>query len=77
MRVHWQRWIRFGLAGVLALALLGPPAVAQDDEDQRFREPGINYMAFREPYIEWIFGAAIIVACLAVAFKNPHRSHLD
>jgi hypothetical protein len=55
------------------------PARAADDDakNKPFREPGIEYIEHRGAYIQWLAGALIIAACLFVAFKNPHRSHLD
>lgn len=75
-----RRWLR--LAGVvpvlvLTLVLLAAPARAADDDEGPFREPGIQYLERRKPYIEWIAGSLIVLACLLVAFKNPHRTHLD
>lgn len=60
---------------VLCLALTtGVPARA---EETRFQEPGVSYLEERGPYLEWGLGALIVIACLLIAFKNPHRSHLD
>jgi hypothetical protein len=70
-----KRWASVALT---VLALFCVPARAADEPaDKPFEEPGISYVARREPYIEWIAGTLIIVACLFVAFKNPHRTHLD
>lgn len=65
-----------GLVLFLALALTGPSARGQDD-DQPFEEPGIDYREHSAPYIQWLVGSLLVAACLFVAFKNPHRSHLD
>ncbi len=79
MRGTWLRMKRIGQAALLAGALvLTPlPARAADDEDRPYREPGIIYNTERKPYIEWLAGTLIILACLMVGFKNPRRSHLD
>ena len=61
----------------MALTLFCVPARAADEAEKPFEEPGIAYAARRDPYIEWIAGTLIILACLFVAFKNPHRTHLD
>jgi hypothetical protein len=69
---------RFALAAFTALALLACPARAADEPANKpFEEPGISYLEHRDPYVEWIAGAVMTVACLFVAFKNPHRTHLD
>ncbi len=77
MSQYWQKLMRIGLICVVTLALFAPPAMAADDDDGRYREPNISYLEFRKPYIEWIAGTLIIIACVLIAFKNPHRTHLD
>ncbi len=78
----WSRAtrVRGRLATVLVCGgLLVGSAAAQsrDEEKGPFREPGITYMEHSKPYVQWLAGALIIGACLMIAFKNPHRSHLD
>ena len=69
---------RFAFAALTALALLACPArAAEEPADKPFEEPGIAYLERRDPYIEWIAGAVLAAACVFVAFKNPHRTHLD
>jgi len=64
---------------VLGLALFASPVQAEDEGP--FHEPGISYKHEDDYgsklYIDYACAAAIIVACLIVAAKNPHRSHLD
>ncbi len=77
-QVRQSRLGRLGSAVIVTLALLGTPLAARaQDEVQPFREPGIIFAEERKPYIEWIAGTLIILACLLVALKNPRRSHLD
>ncbi len=64
-------------ATLLSLAFFAIPARAEADPDLPFTEPGVTYREFQKPYIPWLAGTLIIAACLLVAFKNPHRSHLD
>lgn len=69
---------RAGLAVLMTLAMLVSPAIADDDtENQPFHEPGIMYRDHSKPYIPILFACLIAGAVLLVAFKNPHRSHLD
>ncbi len=77
MRVRPPRLVRLAIAAVTILSLSAAPALAQEKEEKPFEEPGITYVERRGPYIEWIAGALIVIACLLVAFKNPHRTHLD
>jgi hypothetical protein len=73
-------WLRRLAAGLLTLILLVAPARAQsnDDEDTGpFQEPGIVYREDTRPYIPWLAASLLIAAVLLIAFKNPHRSHLD
>jgi len=66
------------LGAVIAiLAWLVIPAPAQESAEKPFEEPGVTFLARSDPYIQWIAGTVIVAACLFVAFKNPHRSHLD
>ena len=69
---------RFAFAAVTTLALFAAPArAAEEAEDKPFEEPGITYLERKDPYIQWIAGALLAAACVFVAFKNPHRTHLD
>lgn len=78
MRGPGLRWRRLGQVAVLALAFFAaPPAARAQDEEKPYREPGLLLMEQRKPYIEWIAGTLIVLACLLVAMKNPRRSHLD
>lgn len=77
MRFRFTKFARAALAATVALLLAVAPARAQDDDGAPFREPGISYMQYQKPYLPWVAGTLIIVACLFIAFKNPHRSHLD
>ena len=77
MRTTLRRMARRGIVALTVLFLWAVPARAAEEPEKPFEEPGILYVAHRDPYIEWIAGTLIILACLIVAFKNPHRTHLD
>ncbi|MEW6251868.1 MAG: hypothetical protein AB1716_14575 [Planctomycetota bacterium] len=59
----------------MALGLTVAPVQAADNKP--FREPGIVFPDESGAYITWLAGALFAAACLLVAVKNPHRSHLD
>lgn len=69
--------VKYWVGGLLSLALLTAPALAQEEKPKAFQEPGIVYKADTRPYIPWLFAVLAIGAVLIVAFKNPHRTHLD
>ncbi len=76
MRGRPLRWLRFAAASlVFSLAVLATPVRAQDERP--FQEPGISFMDPEKPYIQWLAGVLIVIACLLIAAKNPHRSHQD
>ncbi len=72
------RWLPHALAAGLLLGWLAPMTyAAEGDAEKPFEEPGITYMQRADNYIQWIAGSLFIAACVLIAFKNPHRSHLD
>lgn len=75
MRRRPLTWFRLAAAGVVSLALLAAPVRAEDEKP--FQEPGIAFAEREKPYIQWLAGILIVAACLLIAFKNPHRTHLD
>lgn len=82
MCLHSTGLVRAALVLVLTLAVVVPSVRADDDDgDKRFYEPEISYKFASDyktkPYIDGALGFLIIVACVLVAVKNPHRSHLD
>ena len=72
-------WAWRTLALVLILMYVSAPVLAQQDDDGPYREEGLQYLPKNKarPWINWGFGIAFMVGCLILAFKNPHRSHLD
>lgn len=52
------------------------PAIAADDEDPPpFCD--VSLMEQSKPYVQWIVGVLFAAACIAMAMKNPARTHLD
>ncbi|MCG3125952.1 MAG: hypothetical protein CHACPFDD_00780 [Phycisphaerae bacterium] len=65
-----------GLAAVLiGLCVLATPALAQDDEEKPFFDVPTKPLV--KPYAQWGVGVLFVIAILAIAFKNPARTHLD
>ena len=73
-----SRWARIAAVGVAVAALFTAPAQASsDDEKITWRETGISYAEEHSPWLAWCLGSLFAVLCIAMAFKNPHRTHLD
>ncbi len=77
MTLHRRIIIRLAMAAVLVAGALTAPARAEEPDERPFEEPGLSYAKRSAPYIQWATGAFFIAACVAAAFKNPHRSHMD
>jgi len=67
--------MRLVIVVVAVWLALAPVQHAVADEQRGFQEPGIPYLEEDDPWIEMGLGALIVVACLLIAFKNPHRGH--
>lgn len=69
-----RRWR--GLATVLiGLSFLASPVFAQDEEEKPFFDVQVKPLV--KPYAAWGVGVLFVIAILAIAFKNPARTHLD
>lgn len=74
----WSGWRKMGAVCLVGGLLLASPAYAQDDEPKGpWREANINYAETAKPWLQWTLGCLFAALCLSIAFKNPHRSHLD
>ena len=70
-------WSRAGrlIAVVMTLMLCVPGAFAQDDEPQApFDVQGRKH---HTNWVAWTASFLFAVGVVLIAFKNPHRSHLD
>ena len=63
---------------VLLIAIAGAPGAAAQDQDKA-EGPWYDVPALppQKPWLQWVVGTVFGLACLAVALKNPHRTHLD
>jgi len=71
-----RAWLYFGMLALLLVGPLASPALAADDDAEG---PWLDVpnLPWQTAWVQWLVGAAFAGACIAVAFKNPHRSHLD
>jgi hypothetical protein len=67
-----------GALGSLALVsvVAAPPALAQDDDDAPYFDVSPT-LAPVSPWKQWVAAGLFAAGVLAIAFKNPHRTHLD
>lgn len=63
-------------ATLLLFLFTAVPALAQEEE-KPWVEPGLTMLDTEKPWAQWLLGFFFIVVCAGIAFKNPHRSHLD
>ena len=74
MKRPFQSLLRVIVLRVVPAIALALPALAQEEE-----KPW-NYVPVLEsekPVFQWLAAVLFMVGCVAIAFKNPHRSHLD
>ncbi len=58
--------------------VLAAPVLAQSKKGEDRPPPwDVNGLEATRPWIPWAFAFLFAVACAAIAFKNPHRSHMD
>lgn len=71
-----SRLLRLLACAATSLAAAAP-ALAQQKNEAPQAPFDIQGMPHEGGWIPWLFAFLLAVACLAVAFKNPRRSHLD
>lgn len=71
----WKRWL---LCWLIVLIILAPPALAQKSGDEEplppFDVPGLSRT---RQWVPWVIAFLFAGVTIAIAFKNPHRSHLN
>lgn len=72
-RTHWRRAALFG---ALLLSAFAPPSYAQKkiEVEEPYDVPGLTRSKVIVP---WIFAFIFAGGIILIAFKNPHRTHLD
>ena len=73
MKLRQGRLFRLGLLVVFLLVTLANPALARDDEE-KLPPYDVDGMAHGKMWVPWVFAFLFAGGCLAIAFKNPHRS---
>ena len=65
------------LVAALICVILASAALAQKGDEEKlppFDVPGLKHT---KQWVPWVVAFLFAAGCVAVAFKNPHRSHLD
>lgn len=75
-RRHWRKR-RLALALTLLLAIFAAPAFAQQNEDDDLRWYDVPTLEQKRVWIPWVAAFLFTAGCVLIAFKNPHRTHLD
>jgi len=65
------------LALTLLLAIFAAPAFAQQNEDDDLRWYDVPTLEQKRVWIPWVAAFLFTAGCVLIAFKNPHRTHLD
>lgn len=65
-----------GLA-VLAFVSLGAPAYAQPKNEPPLPPFDVQGLPHEKQWVPWVFAFLFLAGAAAIAFKNPHRTHLD
>ncbi len=68
---------RLALALTLLLAIFAAPAFAQQNEDDDLRWYDVPTLEQKRVWIPWVAAFLFTAGCVLIAFKNPHRTHLD
>ena len=71
-----RKW-RSALALTLLLAMFATPAFAQRDKDEDLRWYDVPALEQKRIWIPWVTAFLFTAGCMLIAFKNPHRTHLD
>lgn len=71
-----RRWLRWGLAAVVGLSAFAAPAYGAKD-DEKLPPYDVQGLDNQRIWVPWIFAFLFAAGCVMIAFKNPHRSHLN
>lgn len=65
------------LSLILILGFSAAPAAAQRKKDQGKRWYDVPALPQKKHWAPWIVAFLFAAGCVLIAFKNPHRTHLD
>jgi len=57
---------------VLAVSLAGP-AFGRGDDEEKLPPYDVQGIEHKRIWVPWVFAFLFAAACIAAAFKNPHR----
>lgn len=77
MRMRRRRWAHLGVLAALFLVLSAPAATLAAEREEPKPPYDVSGFPRKKVWVPWVFGFAFAGACVAIAFKNPHRTHMD
>jgi hypothetical protein len=78
MKVLSRRSLRRLAAAGLVLLLSAAPASAQNKKGEPLEPPwDVPAMPRERAWVQWVFAFLFVAGVAGLAFKNPHRTHLD
>lgn len=78
MKLLSRRSVRRLAAAGLLLVMSTAPASAQAKKGDDPMPPyDVAPMPRERAWVQWVFAFLFVAGVAALAFKNPHRSHLD
>ncbi|MBW7906147.1 MAG: hypothetical protein LC135_16720 [Phycisphaerae bacterium] len=72
---RFSSFLRCLAAALVCTALIAPPAFADDEE----KPPPYDVSALKRErqWVPWVAAFLFAAGVIGIAFKNPHRTHLD
>jgi hypothetical protein len=76
MRKRRRPKLRLGVLLALLIAMFAPAALGADkDKDKPWYD--VPALESKRAWVPWIAAFLFTAGCALIAFKNPHRTHLD
>jgi hypothetical protein len=76
MKLNGNRLLRLGFLTVVLLVTFASPVMAAD-KDERPPPYDVDGLTPGNLWVPWVFAFVFAGGCLAVAFKNPHRTTIE